>query len=477
MYFIQNPETTGRKHIMHATHKKNKQTVRRRIGGVLLSFATIGIVTSCNTDITNPGGAQDAFLDSLSAHNALVTGTMRSFAEAMENIGYWGAAMTFEINPAGSTGSYGIESYIQAGNFEPDDTGDWNAVGEARWTAEDAVKRFRRVLANEDGVLTAPPAPGAYAPIARALTWGGFANRLLGENFCQVVFDSSGLLPHTAALQRADSLFAEAVPIATAAGDDDYVNAAHAGRASVLAYLATYGLATWAAAAAEAAMVPDDFVFTSPRSAQSSGQYNWFFWANGNEPYRAHTVWGTYWENMADPRTSYRVATDTVGDAGVTKFGGNVPWYPQMKFDEKGSEVNVASGWEMRLIRAEAALAANDLVEAATQMNVRRAGLALADVGPFATLADGYTALKTERAAELWLEARRMGDIRRWHENNIPGTYIDGNYRDASQVNQFPTKVEDLTGRDRAFYVGKSEAETNSAVTLAEAAAGCGKFN
>jgi hypothetical protein len=466
---------------MKATHK-NIRTVRRRIGGVLLSCATVGLAVACNTDITNPGGARDSFLDTLTAHKALVIGTQRSFQDAMMYVGYWSAAMVFEINPAGSTGSYGIESYIQAGNFNPDDSGDWDYAQEARWTAEDAVRRFRRVLEDTAGAFTPadPPPPDAssYLPIAQALVWGGFANRLIGENFCQAVFDTSGLLPHTAAIQRADSMFAEALPIATAAGDDDYVNAAHAGRAQTLAYLATYGMATWAAAAAEAELVSDDFVMQSPQSSQSPDQYNYFYWANGNEAYRAHTVWGTYWENVADPRTSYRIAGDTVGDAGVQKFGGNnPPWYPQMKYDDRADKVNVASGWEMRLIRAEAALDGNNLVEAATQMNVRRTDLGLADLGPFATLEDAYTALKTERAAELWLEARRMGDIRRWYENNIPGAYIDGNFRDVNQDNQFPNTVEDLTGRDRAYYVGKGEAETNPNVTVAEAAAGCGKFN
>jgi hypothetical protein len=439
---------------------------------MLLAAATLGAAAACDTDITNPGGAQDKFLDSLSAHAALVTGAQRSFAEAMENIGYWGAAMTFEINPAGSTGSYGIESYIQAGRFRLQDSDDWNEAQEARWVAEDAVRRFRRVLTETD--LPDLPDFNSYEPAAQALVWAGFANRLLGENFCQVTIDGSGLLAHTVAFERADSLFQEALPIATAAGATEYVNAAHAGRAQVLALLATYGQATWDAAAAQAALVPDDFVLDSPRSDQDDGQFNWFYWANGNEPYRAHTVWGTYWENVSDPRTPYRIAPDTTGDAAVAKFGGNVPWYPQMKFDAKGSNINVASGWEMRLIRAEAALANGDLTTAAEQMNFRRRDLELTEFPvPFASLADGYTALKTERAAELWLEARRMGDVRRWMENNIQGDYVDGNYRDQDQVNQFPNKVEDLSGRARAFFVGEDEAETNDNVTKAEVEVGC----
>jgi hypothetical protein len=382
----------------------------------------------------------------------------------MQNIVYWGAAMVFEINPAGSTGSYGIESYIQAGNFRENDTGDWNETQQARWTAEAAYERFARVLAE----IPDAPAIGSYAPAAQALTWGGFANRLLGENFCQVTLNGSALLPHTAAFERADSLFQDALPIATAAGLTDWVNAIHAGRASVLANLATYGVPgyTWAAAAAEAAMVPDEFVWSVPYSAQERSQYNFLYWANGDSPYRAHTVWGTYWENAPDPRTPFDTTTGKTGDAGVDKFGGNVPWWPETKDVDESTPINVASGWEMRLIRAEAALNVPDLTAAANQMNVRRAdlGLPLFPV-PFASVADGYTALKTERAAELWLEGRRMHDVRRWIDNNIPGDYPDGNYRDGNQVNRFPTKVEDLSSRDRAFFVGRSEVETNPLVT------------
>jgi hypothetical protein len=430
---------------------------------VVLTVATIEVIAACDTSITNPGGAQDEFLDSLQAHSALVTGTRQSLAFAFQHIIYWSGAMVFEINPAGSTDSYGIQSYIQAGYFRETDTGDWNDTQEARWTAEDAVDRFRRVL-TEGGIPDAPDF-NSYAPAGQALVWAGYANRLLGENFCEVTFNGSGLLPHTAAFERADSLFQDAIPILTAAGEDDYLNAAHAGRAQALAYLATYGLANWADAAAQAALVPDDFVWQVPYSGQELAQYNYLYWANGNEPYRAHTVWGTYWENNPDPRTPYRIATDTTGDAGVEKFGGNVPWYPEEKDASVDDDVNVASGWEMRLIRAEAALAAGNLAEAAAQMNVRRADLGLADLGPFANVTEGYTALKTERAAELWLEARRMGDIRRWIENNIPGDHIDGNYRDGNQVNQYPDPVEDLSTRDRAYWVGLSEVETNPNVS------------
>ncbi len=437
--------------------ERNRSTFARRLGSSLLPVAVVGVVVACDTTVTNPGGSQDAFLDSLTAHQAVVTGARRDLADAMDNILYWGAAMTFEINPAGSTGSFGIESYIQAGRFDANDSGDWNAAARARWTAENGFARFERVLPNIPGA----PAISAYGPAAEALMYAGYANRLLGENFCQVTFDGGSLEPHTNAFSRAEGLFTQAMAIASAAGSSTIQSAAQAGRASVRANLATYGLANWTDAAADAAAVADDFVFEMVYSDQDQAQFNFIMFANGDEPYRAHTVWGTYWENNPDPRTPFDITTMT-GDAGVEKFGGNVPWYPQQKYPNKDSGIPLTSGWEMRLIRAEAALAANDLAGAATQMNVRRADLGLSPFPvPFASLAEGYTALKTERAAELWLQGRRMHDVRRWMENSVPGDFIDGNYRDGTQANQFPNAVENLTSRARAYFVGLSERETN----------------
>ena len=40
---------------------------------------------------------------------------------------------------------------------------------------------------------------------------------------------------------------------------------------------------------------------------------------------------------------------------------------------------------------------------------------------PASSLEEAWTDLKRERATEMWLEARRMGDLRRWKENNVPG--------------------------------------------------------
>ena len=38
-----------------------------------------------------------------------------------------------------------------------------------------------------------------------------------------------------------------------------------------------------------------------------------------------------------------------------------------------------------------------------------------------ANITEAWTILKRERNIELWMEARHLGDLRRWKESNTPG--------------------------------------------------------
>src|SRR5687767_13606696 len=80
------------------------------IGGLLL--------TSCNTDVINPGRVNDQSLFDKSAQTAMVTGAGRALSQGMNWVSYTGAAVAREIHPAGSTGSYGITARWQNGILE-----------------------------------------------------------------------------------------------------------------------------------------------------------------------------------------------------------------------------------------------------------------------------------------------------------------------------------------------------------------------
>jgi len=402
----------------------------------MMSCLTSLIVTAlsaCQLDVSNPGPIQAERLDDPKALTSVVNGAGRDLAEALNWVAYTGGAVAREIFPAGSTGSFGITPRQQAGTLADDDGNDWwNQSQRARWTAEDAIDRIKRVL---QGTAS------NNVNLAQALVWAGFANRLLGENFCDGVIDSGPLQPYTVYLERAEADFTEAITVATAANNPNLVTAATAGRASVR--LLRNNLT---GAVTDAGTVANTFAYKMPYFTTDLDQYNRIYWASANQPYRAHTVWNTFYDeyrkSTKDPRVPFDSSlTVLVGDAAVGNLG-RVRWYFQTKYPGQTSAINLVTGWEMRLIEAEAKLVANDVTGAMTSLNAHRVSLGLAP-WTAANATEAWTALKRERGIELWLEARRLGDFRRWAALNRPGT------------------SDDMSGRNLCFATPLSEKETN----------------
>jgi len=75
---------------------------------------------------------------------------------------------------------------------------------------------------------------------------------------------------------------------------------------------------------------------------------------------------------------------------------------------------DVVSGeFDAELIRAEAALRANDVTNAMLFINQGRTAATLAPLTA-TTVAAAYVHLMRERGAVLWLEGRRLFDLKRW---------------------------------------------------------------
>lgn len=397
--------------------------------------AALALAAGCDLKVTNPGPIQAEFLDNRAALTAVVNGAGRDLGEALNWTAYTGGAVTKEVLPSGSTAAFGISVRQQLGILTNDDGGTWwDQSQRARWTAENGVKRIKEVLGT---------AATNNATLAQGLVWAGYANRHLGENFCDCVIDGGPKQSYTVYLERAEANFTEAIAVATAANNATLRDAATAGRASVR--LLRDNLS---GAAADAALITSNtMVYRMPYYVNTVDQYNRIYWASANQPYRAHTVWGTFYENYRrttrDPRVPFDSSlTIRFGDAAVTSLGGQVRWYFQTKYPVRESSINLSSGWEMRLIEAEALLVGGDIAGALAKMNIRRTALSL----PLLTAAnntDAWVALKRERGIEMWLEGRRMGDQRRWARLNRPGV------------------SDDMTGRNLCFPIPLSELETN----------------
>ena len=440
------------------TTHTNIQPERTRMHRVRITGFALLLVTApvaCDTNVSNPGPVADEFLNDRNAAAAMVSGAGRALSQGMNWIGYTGAAVAREIHPAGSTGSFGISNRWQNGELGSDDSDldtHWEQAQRARWVAEEAVRRLEAAGPPPTGSLQTPAA--YYNALQLAYVYAGYANRLLGENMCDAVIDGSGKLPNSTFFTRAESLFTKAIAVTggTAATIATQAQAAYAGRAQVRVYLAK-----WTEAVADAGQIAIGFTYNMPYyNIGDDAQRNRIAWSIGNQPYRAHTEWNTWYYDYSqatkDPRVPITI-TALQGDAAIDCCG-KVPFYPEAKMSTSASPIRLASGREMRLIEAEAKLRANDVTGAVTLINTVRTNAGT--TGITATTSDeAWRLLKRERSIELWLETRRLGDLRRWKATSTPG---------ALDPLESVGTASHLKQQDLCFPISTSEQQTNPAL-------------
>ena len=410
--------------------------------GALLSAALLGLLAACDTTVVNPGRVQEVFLFETEAQEAIVSGIGRAAAEAQNYVGYTGAAVTREIHPSGSTGSFGITVEWQNGELDYETVGThWNLSQRARWWGDDGIAKIMETGAEDQ------------ANLAEAYLWTGYAHRLLGENFCVSVIDGGGAGARSLYYERAIARFDQAASL----GSGDVAMAAVAGRAAVKAFMGD-----WSGAMADAAGVPDNFVFHMPYFAtEGNATRNRIQFASQAEPYKAHTQRYTKYEDYSmsennpdgDPRVPYRV-TDETGDAAV-QCCGQVPWWPQTKYADSGTDIPLSKGTEMRLIEAEGMLVNGDWEGAMGKINALRMAAGV-EPAMATNTAEAWTALKFERGVVLWLEGRRLGDFFRWNRDNTPGDLHSLEQPSGSQ-----NEGSHLVQQDLCFPISRGEVDTN----------------
>ena len=357
------------------------------------AIALAALLGGCDFKVTNPGPLLDADLNNASAIPALVNGMGGDLSNAIGNYLTRGSLAALELR---HSGNFAAERRFAAGTIGPEDVnGDWARLHTARYVAEAGLVRMKTVLgtAFETNVNT-----------PRAYLYAGYANRFLGENVCNAVYDGGPALPNSSHFVRAESLFTRALTISRALNNTALTNAALAGRAPVYA-----NQGKWTEAAADAALVPTTFRHNAVFSLNTTREN--MDLAAQTITRREVTVWNTVWVADRDPRALYDTVktgtTITKGQDGTTNF------FRQKKYLTLGDPVALAKGTEMLLIRAEAALRANDLTNAMLFINQGRTAATLTPLTA-TTVAGAYVHLMRERGAVLWLEGRRLFDLKRW---------------------------------------------------------------
>jgi hypothetical protein len=384
-------------------------------------------------------------------------------------------------------------------------SGLWAQAHEASWSVIFGQQRMQEVFTPER-FTTSPE-------LARIFVYGGHAERILGESFCELVYnygieggellaepgpyDASRVVPNDSAFRRAIAMFeialdhAEAgVAAGVAAPEADpifdpshLVLAAHAGLAQAYA-----NLGEWSTALTHARMIPDDYEDWSLMDSEVDGGNDiadWFYQSDDLSIYR--TPAAMLWPD--DPRVALAKCGDwrnanmddspgvppTSAFVNMSSACGNLsgeyrsesnryPLWISHKYEDDSADIEIASGAEMRLIEAEAALLAGNLGEFTTQVNRARAARGVEPITqPAAAGAleypnaedDAWSILDRERYLENFLEARRFWDLRRWNHPFWTGNHV--------LLPRLESQLAPI-GRMQCLPIPNQECTTNSAI-------------
>jgi hypothetical protein len=398
----------------------------RRLSGALIATTLLGACSDYLT-VQKAGTIEDEKLQNVEAVPGFVTGMSGDLSNALDKIVRLTGIASDEMAHGGS---YTFEGLWYRGIIQPQDVNnEWALLQRSRWVAEAGIERMKTISGfNYD---TDPLA-------ARANLLAGFANRLLGENVCQAVIDGGPAQSDTVHFQRAERYFSEAIRIVGSRRIDSLLSAAYGGRASV-----RVALGDWAGAVQDAQRVPPSFVAYAYYSTNSIRENN----SVVQETYvrREFTVFNTQWaQTFNDPRVPWDTIYTSAQKTAVQKGqDGRTNFFRQRKYTDLGSRIPLAKGTEMLMLRAEERLRANDLDGAFGLINQQRAQYGMTALATPTNVATAWRTLQKEYGAVVWLEARRLWQLRRWF------------------IEAAPVRVVFLNGRATCIPISRNEREAN----------------
>lgn len=262
--------------------------------------------------------------------------------------------------------------------------------------------------------------PNRVKLLAQGYAYAGYSLLLLGEGMCSAAINLGPELQPAQVFAEAKTRFDKAIASATIAVDATTLNLARVGRARTQLNLG--GAANLAAAATDAALVPATFVVNTSPDATNARRQNALFinisqssFSTVDTSLRSVLVPGG---TTQDPRVG---VTDLARNGTAT---GSRIFLPA-KAATAATAMRIASYAEAQLIVAENAAATGDLSGAVAAINnarARTAGVPAYLLPAGASAADLRTQIIEERKREFFVEAHRLGDLRRYGLTFTPTT-------------------------------------------------------
>jgi hypothetical protein len=399
---------------------------RRRLPArcaALLGLVTIGSLAGCKDFLSsllqakNPGTVTNDFYTNPANAALIVTSAEGDLHCALGGYIIGGGQIADELNDAEfERYDYDRRSATAAGGDFASATcqsalavtgvGVYTPLSTARWSADNA----HAVISG----WTTAQVPDRGALLAAASAYGGYARLLLGEAMCDAAINGGPTLNRQQLWQLADSEFTLAISEARAAHADSILNLALVGRARARVNLATNPsgpiASDAAAAAADAAQVPDGFIwyanYSATNQSYSNPPYEWitYFQYVSIKP----GFWHLDFAGVPDPRVSLNY-TGQFGHDGTT------PLVEPMKYPSATSPIPLARATEARLIEAE-------VQGGQTAVDIINALHTAAGLPPFnsndpTTI---HNQVIEERRRELFLESHRLNDMIRFGVPFLP---------------------------------------------------------
>lgn len=357
---------------------------------ILVGVALLG-AAGCNMDVVNPSVIDASTFNPNADGQTLALSAQTNFFIAFQSVSLYGGLISEEL----WTGQVRLQvDRLSSRTFLASD--DINAR---------FFSPLSLAIASNENAITAlhgGPSAGTDLNLARASMNLGFSLDLMAETMCSGVIQGGPELTDAQLLDSAATRFTSAITIANAAGASGaaIVNASNVGLARV-----HLQQGDWAGAEATAALVPASFTANVITSANPSTQGT-----------LGNAVYGYALENDAIAPALYRNGDPRLpadsSRAGNTENGTKL--VTPAKFTSYGDPIRLASGLEAQYISAEATLhSTGNTQPAITLINTRRNAGGL---GPYTGGTDSTSViaeLLNERARDFWLEAKKLGDLRR----------------------------------------------------------------
>jgi len=393
-------------------------------------------------DVTNPRYISEDQLTDPALEQLVVNGVVGEFQYAYGYYGLYSSAMTDEAffdHTQVDIRELTLRNIRDANSV---DAAIYSNLHRARQSAEDAVVRLTAMLGDANAAKS--------LNVATVMAYGAYAYTLLGEGFCESTVNLSAPMTSDQMLQRAVTMFDQAVATATASGSSaaatDIINMARVGAAR-----ASLKLGDGTKAATYASQVPAGYEKWAFYSANSVRENNIV-----NVPAGVSGAWfsmGPSFLALEDPRAPRTTLTTLRGLNSNPIVPTQKPymysgWSATAVNDRivVDTDIKFATGLEARYVVAEAQGAT-----AATLafVNERRAvgGKTAVDLAGNDLMAE----LRVQRSLDLYLTGQRLGDLRR--------------YKAKSGIDLFPTGkfpvTNDVYSDATCFVVPLTEKNSN----------------